>query len=254
MSDRLLSILNHPLIAQRYFFPQRVPLPDAISVPTEVGPLACWRSAPPSDQPVLLHFHGNGELVHHWRDIAPIVQSMGYQLFLAEYRGYGGSAGQPYLGAMLDDVPAIVEAVGVPADRIVVFGRSVGSIFAIEAAHRFSDIAGLVLESGISSVLERLAIRVEPHELGCTRDELEAAVRSRVDHHAKLSAYTGPLLVMHAEHDHLVGIEHAEENYASAASQPKELVRFPRGDHNSIMAANMNEYMANLNRFLSACT
>ena len=106
-------ILDHEVISQRYFFPQRAPLADAVSVPTPEGPLACWRSAPPSDRPVLVHFHGNGELVHHWApDFAPMVQRMGYEVFLAEYRGYGASAGKPRLSAMLDDVDAIATAIG----------------------------------------------------------------------------------------------------------------------------------------------
>ena len=54
--------------------------------------------------------------------------------FLAEYRGYGGSTGEPSLVAMLDDVDAIFSALGRPAGELVVYGRSIGSIYAIEFA------------------------------------------------------------------------------------------------------------------------
>lgn len=249
-----MELLDHPIIAERYFFPQQVELPDATWVPTPVGPLGCWRSAPPSDRPVMVHFHGNGELVHHWiGGFVRAIQETGYEVFLAEYRGYGASAGQPLLGAMLDDLDAIADAVGVPPEQIVVFGRSVGSLFAIDWVERFPTTAGLVIESGIHDVLERLALRMTPAELGCTRAELEAAVSARLDHHKKLSAYAGPSLFLHAEGDHLVGISHAERN-AQAAGERATLVRFPYGDHNSILGANVEDYFEALEAFLSDCS
>jgi pimeloyl-ACP methyl ester carboxylesterase len=247
------KLLDHPIISERYFFPQRAELPGACWVESQGLRLGCWRSAPPSEKPVVLHFHGNGELVHHWiDDLTPRIQAMGWELFLAEYRGYGASEGRPVLEGMLDDVPAILEAVGLPPERIVVFGRSIGSIYAIEAIHRVPELAGLVLESGIADLYERLALRMRPNELGCTDAELRAAVKARFDHGAKLAAWSGPSLVMHAEQDHLVGIHHAVRNAESA--QDSILVRFPRGDHNSILFANQAGYFRVLGDFLARRT
>jgi pimeloyl-ACP methyl ester carboxylesterase len=243
-------LLDHPIISARYFFPSRAKLPGACWVESQGLRLACWRSAPPSDKPVLVHFHGNGELVHHWiDDLGPRVQDMGWELFLAEYRGYGASEGKPALQAMLDDVPAILDAVGLPPERMVVFGRSIGSIYAIEAVHRVPELAGLVLESGVADLYERLALRMRPVELGCTDAELRAAVKERFDHGAKLAAWSGPSLVMHAEHDHLVGIHHGVAN--AEAAQDCTLVRFPRGDHNNILFANQSAYFRVLRDFLA---
>lgn len=245
-------ILDHDLISQRYFFPQSQPLPDATFVNTSGGRLACWRSAPPSDRPVLVHFHGNGELVHHWKsDFVHWVQQNGYEVFLAEYRGYGGSEGIPRLAAMLDDVKAIVEAVGVPPERLLAFGRSIGSLYATEMVTQFPATAGLVLESGISDLLERLLLRVHPHELKCTEPEMVSAVASRFDQTKKISDYGGPSLFLHAEHDHLVGIHHAVKNHGAARSEDSQLVRFPKGDHNSILAANAPEYLRHLAAFMA---
>ena len=246
-----MQLLDHPLIAQRYFFPQPMALEEPVWVPTPVGPLGCWRSAPPSEAPVLVHFHGNGELVQHYNTgFASAIQSMGYELFLAEYRGYGASSGEPLLGAMLDDVSAIFEALGVPASRVVVYGRSVGSIFALEWVARFPETRGLIIESGIHDVLERLALRVTPEELGCTQGELEAACQRCLDHGAKMAAYRGPSLLIHAEHDHLVDISHAERN-AEAAGSRATLVRLPFGDHNTVIGANAEAYFQAIDAFLS---
>jgi hypothetical protein len=151
---------------------------------------------------------------------------------------------------MLGDVDAIREVVGVPDSQIVVFGRSVGSIFAIEWVDRFPETRALVIESGIFDVLERLALRVTPAELGCAPGALEQACAERLNHGQKLSSYGGPSLFLHAEGDHLVDISHAERS-AAASGERATLLRLPYGDHNSIMGANVAAYFNALGAFLN---
>ena len=252
LNDGSFELLDHPLIGRRYFFPQRVPLPDAVEVLVRGATLACWRSGPPSDRPLFVHFHGNGELVHHWiPDFVPAIQAMGYDVFLAEYRGYGGSTGRPLMASMLDDVSEIVRATGVPAHRIVAFGRSIGSLYATELVRRFPAAAGLILESGISDLSQRLDRYLDAHELGTSREGLSSAVSQHFDQLSKLRNYRGPTLILHARHDHLVGFEHAEANHSASGSSDKQLVGFARGDHNSILAANATAYFEHLKHFLS---
>jgi len=247
------ELLNHPLIAARYFFPIEQPLSDATLVPIDAGHLACWRSAPASDRPVVVHFHGNGELVHHWQHgpLADTIAAAGWDLFLAEYRGYGGSDGDPHLATMLDDIPGIADAVGVDPTKIVVFGRSVGSLFAVDWVRQRPTTAGLILESGIFDLHERIALRADPRSLG-VEDEatMRALITERIDHARVLGAYRGSTLVLHAERDHLVSIAHAERN--AAAARAATFVRFARGDHNSILFANLERYLSEVSAFLSA--
>jgi hypothetical protein len=238
-------ILDHPLIAERYFFPRPEPPPEPLLVDVGDARLACRRVARGGDRLMLVCFHGNGEIVADYvHDFEPAALALGLDVFLAEYRGFGGSSGTPLLGAMLDDVDAVARATGAPVERLLVFGRSVGSIFAIELAHRHPGIAGLILESGIASPLERLRLRVTAAELGVTEAAFEAEVARRLDHRRKLARYAGPLLVLHAVRDHLVDVSHAERAHAWAGSRDKELVLFPRGDHNSIQLENHAAYWA----------
>lgn len=244
-----MSVLDHAVVSQRYFFPRRAPLADPVWVDTPGGRLACWRSAPPSDRPVLVHFHGNGEIVHDWQGVfGPLCEQLGWDVFLAEYRGYGASEGTPALDGMLDDVACIARAVGVPASQTVVFGRSVGSLYALEWLARYPQTRGGVIESGIHDVLQRLLLRMHPHELGCDLDEMIDAVTARFDHSAKLAGYAGPTLFLHAQGDDLVTPDHARDN--AAAAQDPRLVILPRGDHNSILAANPQAYVQELAGFL----
>ncbi|QDG53932.1 alpha/beta hydrolase [Persicimonas caeni] len=243
-----MSIANHDIISQRYFFPQRHPLPGAKMVDVGEAKLACDAHDAGHDL-TLVHFHGNGEIVGHYvPGFAETLADLGVNSFFAEYRGYGGSTGVPRLGAMLEDVSAIRDAVGKPDDKLVVFGRSIGSIYAIEFAARYPDIAGLVLESGIADVLERILLRASPSELGSSLEAMQEEFGRLFDHEQKLGQYTGPTLVLHTEHDHLVDKTHAERNAAWAGGDA-ELVMFERGDHNSIYGANRHAYLQALRAF-----
>jgi pimeloyl-ACP methyl ester carboxylesterase len=146
-------------------------------------------------------------------------------------------------------VEPIVRSLGQPPQKLVFFGRSVGAIFAIEAAARFPEAAGLVLESGIADVLERLLLRVHPSELGVSGEELAEAVAEHLDHRRKLGRFPGPVLVLHALHDGLVDVSHGERLYQWAAGK-KRLHVFPRGNHNDILFVNAREYFALLGEFL----
>ena len=253
LQDSQHPILDHKLITERYFFPRPTYFHNPSYVETDQAKLGCWRSAPPSQRPVLLHFHGNGEVVTDWIDLfAPLCQSLGYEAFLAEYRGYGMSSGEPRLAQMLDDLDAIAQEIGVPPSQVVVFGRSVGSIYAIEWVSRFPETAGLVIESGIHDVHQRLRLRVNPHELGCSEEELRQATNEYLDHGAKLNRYRQPSLFLHAQGDQLVTVDHAQAN--AAAAQNPMLKILPRGGHNNILSANSAEYLESLSDFLrSVC-
>lgn len=244
-------MLDHPAIAARYFFPQPDRFPSPLRVPVDGAVLACSH-ARSGGRLTVVHFHGNGEVVGDWREGFPEwLAERGCDLLLAEYRGYGMSTGEPLLGTMLGDVPAIVRAAGLDPRRVVFFGRSVGSIFALEGVARFPEAAGLVLESGIADVLERLLLRVEPEELGVTEAAFETEVARRLDHRAKISAYRGPALLLHAARDGLVDAEHSRK-LASWAGGQVTLRLLPNGDHNSVLGENQAEYLGALETFLSA--
>jgi pimeloyl-ACP methyl ester carboxylesterase len=245
------ELLDHRLIAERYFFPRRDPPRSRLDVDAGDAWLACGlRRADPEGHTVV-HFHGNGEVVADWQDgLDQAVQEMGWDLLLAEYRGYGGSSGEPRLGRMLDDVEPVLRAAG-PPGRVVVFGRSVGSLFALEAVARFPGVAGLILESAIADPLERLLLRVDPRELGVTREAFEAAVAARLDQRAKISGYRGPVLLLHTRHDGIVDVSHAERLASWAGGQATLLV-LEQGDHNSILAENAAAYLGAVERFLAS--
>jgi len=245
------NILDHPLISERYFFPRDGFFKDPFWVDCGDARLACSYHEIDPEAKTLIHFHGNGEIVDDWQgDFVSLIQKMGCNVLLAELRGYGQSSGQPQLGKMLEDVIPTIEALKRPASELIFFGRSVGSIFAIEAAATFPQAAGLILESGVADVQERLLLRIDPWEIGVSAEELAAEIDRSLNHQSKLTDYPGPVLVMHTQHDGLVDVSHGQRLYDWAPGQ-KRLKIFPQGNHNDIMYVNAREYFGLLAEFIS---
>jgi pimeloyl-ACP methyl ester carboxylesterase len=140
------------------------------------------------------------------------------------------------MAAMLDDALAAMDATDRAPEEVVVYGRSVGSLFALHvAAHR--PVRALVLESGIADVYERIALRLRAAEIGASDEELRQAIDERFDHRAKMRATGCPVLVLHTRNDGMVEKDHAER-LAEWAGPRAELVLFAQGNHNSIHAFN----------------
>ena len=237
-----MSLLDHPVITSRYFFPRPLEPREPFVVEANGHSLNCYRGIVDPGGATLLHFHGNGEVAADWvHHFAAPLEEAGINVLLGEYRGFGGSAGTPQLAAMLDDALVIADTAGVSPDKLVVYGRSVGSLYALHvAAHR--RVAGLVIESGIADLLPRLTMRLTSDELGASDAALAEAVRTDFDQRAKLEAHAGPVLVIHARDDHLVPIANAEAFVTWAGARAELLVVHP-GDHNSLHYYNASEIL-----------
>jgi pimeloyl-ACP methyl ester carboxylesterase len=246
------SLLNNPIISQRYFFPRTETIPQPFWVDCEDARLACSYHETDAEAHTIVHFHGNGEVVADYLNGFPeLIGRMGCNCFLAEFRGYGGSTGTPQLGKMLEDVQNIIESIGKPHEKLILFGRSVGSLFAIKAAELFPNVAGLILESAIADPLERLLLRVHPEELGTTPSEFTATVTQAMNIRQSMTDFTKPTLILHTRHDGLIDPGHAEQ-LADWCGGPVRLEIFPQGNHNDIMFVNGTQYFALINEFLAS--
>ena len=105
----LLSILFHPRSdkAGSAFHPQHLRWRDP------GGRRRCtWLSTlrPPGSRPVVVYFHGNGEIASDYGTIAPMYHHAGASLLVVDYRGYGWSTGQPRLSTLLSDTEFVCVA------------------------------------------------------------------------------------------------------------------------------------------------
>lgn len=243
--------LDHPNLSARYFYPWPNHLDEPFLVQGDGFVLACRYRRVGTECPTIIHFHGNGEFVDDYLgEFEERIAAMGANLLLAEYRGYGMSSGTPALADMLDDVRLLVEASGAAPERIIFFGRSLGSLYAVHGASLYPRAAGLIVESGIADPLERILMRIEPRHVEADEEQLRSAVRRHLNQRRKIVAFHGRVMIMHARRDDMVDVSHAKRLY-SWACQPKELVLFERGDHATILAANREAYFSAIRQFIA---
>lgn len=246
------TILDELIVSSRYFFPRR----ESFSSPHWVkgadgSRLACYYQEVHREATTVIYFHGNGEVVTDYLPEFPEwFSDAGYNVLLAEYRGYGMSEGMPAIVAMLDDVELLIDSLKIPDRRIVLFGRSIGSLYAVHGVSRRPQLGGLIIESGAAELTEPSIRRVSPEELGMSESEFAAELKRYFDYEKKLRAFQGQTLILHAEHDDLLPARHARLLF-DAAPEPKQLRVFERGGHNDIFALNQAEYIRLVTSFLA---
>lgn len=180
---------------------------------------------PPSDDaPVLLYFHGNAEAAAHNLPFADALRARGLGVFLAEYRGYGGLGGSPSEeGLYADGEAALAELgrIGVPASRVVLVGRSLGSGVAVELATRHT-VAAVVLVSAYTSIVDMGRIVAGPLA--------PLFVRDRFDSLSKIGRVGSPLVLVHGSRDDVVPVKMGRR--LAAARPDARWVEVPEATHN----------------------
>ncbi|TDJ12321.1 MAG: alpha/beta hydrolase [Gammaproteobacteria bacterium] len=193
---------------------------------------------------VVLFLHGNAGNISHRLDSIAIFHELGLDTLIIDYRGYGRSQGKPSeRGIYLDAEAAwhyLVSSRGVAADRVIVFGRSLGGAVAAWLANQYTP-AALIIESSFSSALD-IARKLYPFMPVRLITRLEFPVSLHV------SRLQCPLLVVHSRDDEIIPFTMAEAIYESAA-EPKSLLEI-WGDHNNGFLLSRDRYLSGLNEFI----
>ncbi len=129
---------------------------------------------------------------------------------------------------------------GVPPERIVLFGHSLGSAVAVELATRV-PAAGLVLDGALMSVIAR-AQEVYPYV------PVRWVARSRFASIERIGRVQLPKLFLHARRDDVVPIAHGRRLF-DAAPPPKTFVALA-GGHGDAFEADSAVYFGAIARFL----
>ena len=167
--------------------------------------------------------HGNAELIDYNLPEAREWNARGFDVLLAEYRGYGRSPGSPSQDAIvqdtLDAISGVTREGGYPL--LVLHGRSLGSAVAAQVALRLGDrCSAIVMESPFRSVAS-FAWRygVPP-----------ALVKNPFRSDQAMPMLTCPILILHSRQDEIVPFRHGE---ALAALNPLATLVPLEGSHNS---------------------
>jgi abhydrolase domain-containing protein 12 len=110
------------------------------------------------DTRLLLYFHGNTATIAQGRrteEYRSYSSGGSEKIFVLafDYRGFGKSTGSPSENGLMNDAEAVIEwalnTAGIPPDRIVLLGHSLGTAVAAGIAHHYAkmgiEFAGLIL-------------------------------------------------------------------------------------------------------------
>ena len=191
---------------------------------------------------VVIAFHGNADLsawTVPWGQ--ELAQRAGVTVFIPEYRGYGGIPGSPTYESAASDARGALEYARtvLRAERIVLFGHSLGSAIASELAltMRPELPASLVLQSPFTSARDMATRMLMP-----TIPWLWRKI-SRV-HYNTTSAVTlleCPVWVSHGSRDLNIPVRMGREVFA-AARHPGELLVVEGAGHNDVADVGAERY------------
>jgi fermentation-respiration switch protein FrsA (DUF1100 family) len=195
--------------------------------------------APPGAR-TIVYFHNNRETAASRTAIARTLHSRGFGVLLTEYRGYGVSRGAAPSeeGLYLDAECALdmLASRGIRADRIVLWGTSLGTGIAAEMARRGRG-ARLVLESPYTSIpgLVTDAVPLVPARI---------LIPDRFDTLSKSEDIRIPTLVIHGDADEIVPFWMGER--VARAIRGAKLLRIAGAHHGDLFARDGERLLAEI--------
>ncbi len=228
--------------------PRGLPVEDVWLTTSDGVKLHAWWIPRPSADFTFLAFHGNAANIANRAEAYRFLGQLPANVLAVEYRGYGRSEGKPSEAGLYADAQAAYQYVvakrGVPPDRVISFGQSLGTAVAVDLASK-EKVGGVVLEAPFPSG-SAVARRVYPFLPG-----LSLLVRGQFDTASKLAKIRAPILVVHCTHDPVLAFELGEEVYRLAPS-PKLFVRIDGYCHEEAAMAAPEQYRQQLLAFLQS--
>ena len=252
-----LYVLANAMKRNTLFFPEKYPSglwdvsaldprpsDHTITTPDGVRLHAWLFAAGDADAPLMILFHGNGGNLSHRAGVAEGFARRGLSVLLFDYRGYGKSAGSPSESKLYVDGLAVydyaTQQLNVPADRIALYGESLGGPYAADvAAHRPARC--VVIESSfhsaasVANAIYRIPIGIF---LGNSLPTARSLERAKV-----------PVLVMHGDADTVIPFRCGKQLYDSLDG-PKELYVVHGADHNEVPIVEGEKYFARVVTFV----
>lgn len=186
----------------------------------------------------ILFSHGNAEDLGTLRPALEELRRIGFSVFAYDYRGYGTSHGSSSEDTAYQDIDAaydhLTRVEGVPPNRIIAHGRSLGGAIAIDLASR-KPLGGLIVESSFVSAY-RVVTRFPIYPF----DQFKSI--------SKIGNVRCPILIMHGTRDEVISFWHGSKLF-EAANEPKLSYWVEGARHNDLFRVAGPAYGHTLKRF-----
>ena len=207
--------------------------------------LVAWHAKSREPRCTFLYFHGNAGNIADRLEVLEALAEIGVSTFAVDYRGYGKSGGTPSPAGILADAEGawahLTLRLGAPANKVVLFGKSLGGACAIDLAYRV-PAKGLVVQSTFTSISD-VAARVMPIF------PAKLFLKENMNSVMKIGAAKCPTLVVHSHDDEVVPFAHGKKLF-EAAPEPKWFAEYSGVGHNDLIAVRRSEWLKDLSDFL----
>jgi pimeloyl-ACP methyl ester carboxylesterase len=244
----------------RYKFkrePKEIPLPAGCIARCTHLP-AFWVEATDPNAPVFLYLHGRDATRNKNLHQIENLHKCGYHVLSFDYRGFAETYGDetPSEGKVYEDALAALDYLlnnkGIPANRIFIYGHSLGGAVAIDLATRdqAKGTAGLIVESSFTSISD-----MTPYRFGglLMLLPIDLLLTERFDSIRKIGGVKPPTLVIHGKNDAKVPFEMGKALHKEIENQGGLFCEIPNGDHADCCTASPEIYRDSLISFVSNC-
>ena len=190
---------------------------------------------------VVLYFHGNADNLQRWANYHIDFTQRGYDFFAIDYRTYGKTKGEPTLDNLHSDAILAYDFVNkdYTADRIIIYGRSLGTGIATGLATE-KPAKMLLLETPYNTLRSVLSTRFIPLWM-------PFPLKYPLENVHSLPQVSIPVTIFHGTKDELIAYELAEE-LRLVLSEKDTFITIPGGGHKNL--TDFSEFQEGLDTFL----
>lgn len=227
---------------------------DALRIPVgsgaDQGELDAWwvpADGHMAETPTVLYFHGNYRNIGNNLEHTQRLHNLGYNVLLADYRGYGKSTGgKPSETKVFEDAETVwqylLKRPNIKPGKTFIYGHSLGGAIAINLAIHHPEAAGLITESTFTTMQAEGEINYGFLPIGLLLNQRFTSLE-------KVPQLKIPVLFIHGTWDKKVPVEMGKQLYA-AAPEPKQLLLIEGGEHNNSAAIGWVEYRDAVTAFI----
>lgn len=216
-----------------------------ITITTQDGvDIDAWWVPAKSPRATVLFCHGNGGNISYCIETLAVINRLGLNALVFDYRGYGKSSGTPSeQGTYLDAEAAwnyLVTQQKIAPPQIIIWGRSLGGAVAARTAARHR--CGLVIiESAFTSVPDLAQERIK---------WLPSWVLARYAYTTRryLEQISTPTLIIHSPDDEIIPFAHGLTLFETLKG-PKAFLEI-KGSHNQGFMDSLAIYEAGIDAFI----
>lgn len=225
--------------------------------------IECWLIKADSAKGTVIIFHGYSGEKSSMLDKAAVFRELGYNTFLVDFMGAGGSEGdQTTVGFYeAEEVKTAFEHIKSKGEKnIVLFGTSMGAVAIMKAQSDYSLTAkSIILECPFGTMLETVQSRFESMNVpsfpmanllvfwGGFQNNFDAFKHNPIDYSKKI---TCPTLLLYGSKDIEVSKEEILGIFANL-NGPKELQTYPLCGHENYLKKYKEKWTQDITHFLT---